>query len=1098
MKNLNGPIVFLTLLFMSVVSSQSYGQCSSTAYVEAVRNGNFEAGYLTGAGTVHDFTPGGDFDFRSDLRFAGEYDSTAGCNYSMGDQYAVARAESFTCSWDNRINQSYWGVDYAGTTPFTDHTPGKNGKGFCLQADMYQKGLSDSTKRTAWEQKITVFPSETYYFSMWQANFGPGTPAVMQVTVLPILNGTIDQAAVEVLVDSAQVDSVLVWNQFKGQWSPSKAYDEVYLRIDFLKLNGGSSGLDVAIDDISFKNGIEITNANLGTINERRNACEAGAMFEINIHETSGSRYPIGNAPIYWYKGNNYIQSEMTGFQNDSIIEFTETGNYRFCVDYGNNQHYNGTVSVTDGVAISYGDFHLCNNPNEVLKASAYDTSQVSGYQWTLNNGTVLVQDSLIVTKPDTIYVQVLNKGPFSCAAHDTVKVSSSFFTVTDSISYCPEDEILYITGNEGRVLSIDSLGQQVIGFGDSIQFLGSEIPVGAEHLYLRAASFLGKDTAALYDLTTSGSVWLGKNIQLKVNRRVVVESAKITTKMGSEGTYEIKFSGQVSSSKAVFLKPNTTQTIQLGQILEPGYHTITGDYWANMQVSARGGMVTQNEYLNGAVEFQNGIWHEVFLQDIVFREVGEYCHAEKLPVTRRDYCENTLNLIDVNDRFNACIEDTFEIKLYDLQDSLYDLTNHSVSWFGPNDYLVSNASLNGFKVSLKEEGTYRFKVTDPSSLKVFNGFVEVYSSYNTDFNDLTLCDADSNYVLRVSPHSNNVTIDWHDYLGNTYYADTLLLVQGGTYVSQATSGQNLSCYDRDTIEVSDLLFSIEDTINSCVEDSLYTLSVAGNRIVFSEDSEGIRYLGDGPNYEYSPKSGFSKVYVSNTQTMDISSSFNYTGSDTVKTYATSSSMLLEFNEDVYLTSFKLKVNKDSSDAIQWGIDGVFFVDSVQTDSIINVQTNVLLKQGTHNFRTFDPVYSNVVNHISDTAQTLFDSLIVFPKVENKFFMYDMRFSKVINSCPTRSVYFETDSSKCTITATEELTPDKVSIYPNPNRGSFVIQSENLINHVTVFDQSGSLIQSHVISNSNFTNIALPSAGVYYVSISTGKGKFMEKVVVVK
>ncbi|MFT6747628.1 MAG: hypothetical protein ACJAZ2_001984 [Glaciecola sp.] len=1098
MNNLNVSLAFSSLLFCLFISYQSFGQCSNTAYVEAVRNGDFEAGYLTGADTAHDFTPGGDFDFRSDLRFAGEYDSTTSCNWAMGDQYAVARAESYTCSWTNIIDQSYWGVDYAPSTKFKDHTPGKNGKGFCLQADMYTKGLTDSTRRTAWEQKITVFPSETYYFSMWQANFGGGVQAVMQVTVLPILNGTIDQSAVEVLVDSAQVDSVMVWGQFKGQWTPSKTYNEVYLRIEYLKLDGGSTGLDVAIDDVSFKNGIDITNVNLAPISENRNACEAGAKFEINTQETSGSRYPIGNVPIYWFKGDTYIQNEITGFQNDSVVEFTETGNYRFCIDYGGNEHYNGTISVTDGVSISYADFNLCNNPNEVLKASAYDTSQVSGYQWTLNNGAVFIQDSFVVTSPDTIYVQVLNKGPFSCAAHDTVKVSSSFFTVTDSITYCPEDEILYVTGNEGRVLSIDSLGQQIIGIGDSIQFSGTEIPVGAEHLYLRAVSFLGKDTAALYDLTNSGSVWLGKNIQLKVNRRVVVESAKITTKVGTEGTYGIKFSGQVSTSKAVFLKPNSTQTIQLGQILEPGNYTITGDYWANMQVNTYGGQVTQNQYLNGAVEFQSGFWHEVFLQDIVFREVGEYCHAEKLPVTRKDYCENTLNLKDVNDRFNACIEDTFEVKLYDLQDSLYDLSNHSVNWFGPNDYVVSNTSLNGFRVSFKEEGTYRFKVTNPSSSKVFNGFVEVYSLYNTDFKDLTLCDADSNYVLRVNPHSNNVTIDWHDHLGNTYYADTLLLVQGGTYLSQATSGANLSCYDRDTIEVSDLLFSVQDTIYACGEDSLYTLSVGGSRIVFSEDSEGLKYLGDGPNYEYSTKSSFSTVYVKNAYAINFTSSFNYTGADTVKTYGSPNSMRLEFNEDVYLTSFKLKVNKNSSDTIEWGVDGIFFTDPVGNDSILEVQTNVLLEAGTHTFRTFDPVYSNVVNHISDTVQTLFDGLIVFPTVQNNFFMYDMTFSKIIQACPARSVYFETDSSKCLLTTIEELNVGQINVYPNPTRGSFMIQSGEPINKVSVYDQSGRVVQSNVTSGTDFSKIELYSAGVYFIRISTDKKEFMKKVVVVK
>ena len=101
---------------LSSIYSFSQG-CNNTPVREAVRNGDFEAGYLSGTnGAKHTFTAGGDFDFYSDFGFGGQQFSGTGpgtcgcCQYGIGDRYVVARAENFTCSGTNFVDNTYWGI----------------------------------------------------------------------------------------------------------------------------------------------------------------------------------------------------------------------------------------------------------------------------------------------------------------------------------------------------------------------------------------------------------------------------------------------------------------------------------------------------------------------------------------------------------------------------------------------------------------------------------------------------------------------------------------------------------------------------------------------------------------------------------------------------------------------------------------------------------------------------------------------------------------------------------------------------------------------------------------------------------------------------
>src|SRR5690606_2848693 len=178
-------------------------QCSTVPTTEAVRNGNFEAGYLTSNGAgKHNFAANGPFDFASDLTFAGNFAAnppTGTCLTGIANRYAVARAEpGMTCTASPR--QAYAGTDYINVAAgYTDHTPGQNGNGFALIVDFEAFGggatYGAPGLAAAWRQNVNIYPNERYYFSAWFANYnfnagtGGYTNPTLNFVVIPINGG---------------------------------------------------------------------------------------------------------------------------------------------------------------------------------------------------------------------------------------------------------------------------------------------------------------------------------------------------------------------------------------------------------------------------------------------------------------------------------------------------------------------------------------------------------------------------------------------------------------------------------------------------------------------------------------------------------------------------------------------------------------------------------------------------------------------------------------------------------------------------------------------------------------------------------------------
>ena len=247
-------IVLITIVLFNL-NAELFSQCSEVPVKEAVRNGDFEMGYLPGpASTSHTFTSGGPFDFHSDMDFLGPspLDGTGGTfNYGFGDKYGVVKAETFTYSGTTRINNTVWGLDYGGDKNFKDHT---SGDGHALIVDLYGRTTSPKTggKPIAWEQTMDIYPNESYFFSAWIANFALGTPPVMQVSLIPRSGGVDDLANEIILPVSGSPTGLMNWTQMSTSWTPVGTYDEVTIRFEFVNTAGASTGIDVAIDDISF------------------------------------------------------------------------------------------------------------------------------------------------------------------------------------------------------------------------------------------------------------------------------------------------------------------------------------------------------------------------------------------------------------------------------------------------------------------------------------------------------------------------------------------------------------------------------------------------------------------------------------------------------------------------------------------------------------------------------------------------------------------------------------------------------------------------------------------------------------------------------
>ncbi len=486
-------IIFtLTLLLLQYAAM---AQCTNVPVKEAVRNGDFELGYLTASGSKHLYTAGGNLDFYSDFAFAGNTptSNSAPCYWDMGDKYVVAKAETFKCDGGTSsfTNNPYWGVNYLGAANFKDHTKGASG--YALLVDLKNLTTSSETggKPIAWEQHMDIVPNQTYWFSAWIANYHTGTPPIMQVSVLPYSNGVLDNSGITVLPVSGAATGLMVWNQMSTSWVPTQTYDAVTLRFEFVNVSGGASGLDIAIDDISFINSCQNLsgqNAYVAdfSLPDTVNLCTyPGTTVSLDPKVPSGQR---NNASITWYSGSGNSQTEIAnGVWTKDI---SAVGEYRVCVqDPDNNCAVSDRVVFVENPSAQVNDLVLCSPSTYTLDAGiTTPTVGVSSINWSGASGTS-TSKTYTVNKSGSHSLNYISAAGHSCTLTKTFNVTSKMPIAPTNLEICDgSSSPVHLTVGDGLAYkwSTSPIMLPLIGSGVNVSW--TPAGSGDKTLYLQSA----------------------------------------------------------------------------------------------------------------------------------------------------------------------------------------------------------------------------------------------------------------------------------------------------------------------------------------------------------------------------------------------------------------------------------------------------------------------------------------------------------------------------------------------------------------------------------------------------------------------------------
>lgn len=437
-------LLFLLVTLSNLYSTSSWSQCTPNQVIEAVTNGDFEQGYMTGDGSKG---------VNSDLTYAGNFTPLGTCHYSIANQYGVGKAESSAnmsnCTANPR--QTYLGPDYINIAGgFNDHTPGLSGNGYALIGDFegYTGGKWDASGLPAiWRQQVTVQANQKYYFSAWFANYnrdaslaGYATPT-LNFVVVPMIGAT-PQYANRVVLGTATPTGQMNWQQFSGTWTPpaSPTYTSVMLLIEVQAANASNTN-DLAIDDISFINGCD----NLTSL-PAAYVPDLGADFSLCVTgspKTVDSNVPTGGTQYWWYSGTGTIQTTLiNGTTTDKTYPITTPGTYRVCVQnasFPGGCSASSTVVVTNTMpAVTLADQNICTASTVTLTALLPSGATYSGtgltYAWTRPAGAPASVNSPTYSTGVTGTYSVTVTPSAGAIAAGCTAVTSNNATVTTSL----------------------------------------------------------------------------------------------------------------------------------------------------------------------------------------------------------------------------------------------------------------------------------------------------------------------------------------------------------------------------------------------------------------------------------------------------------------------------------------------------------------------------------------------------------------------------------------------------------------------------------------------------------------------------------------
>lgn len=438
-------IKILLSCFLTCFAYFSYAQtCSSAPVKEAVRNGSFEAGYLSGKpDSNHTFTKGSDVDFYSDLNFAGEWGGpNSNCDYGIADQYGVAKSEPIPCKYGLSNNVPY-GL-YLPSGVYKDHTTNTE-DGFSLICDFNQIISSKRSRNgnpIVWEQELDVIPSEKYYFSFWAANYGSvSLIPQFEIDIIGVKNDVLENANGNLSsVQGSLSTKIMDWKQFSTTWNNSNLYEKVIVRIQVANaINNISTGLDFTVDDISFINSsvnVENYASKFQFDKEEISICYENGQVNLEIKDDKGIPITSGNKTITWYEGKGNTQTEITSFANQTSIVATKASIYRACIidPLNTGKSFSTSINVTEKkLTINLEDAFLCNPSSVMLD----DKLPQAGLVHTWTGQKTGSSQTILADEPGVYTVTVSLPNYPNCTATATATVTSTLPTAPVDLTYC-------------------------------------------------------------------------------------------------------------------------------------------------------------------------------------------------------------------------------------------------------------------------------------------------------------------------------------------------------------------------------------------------------------------------------------------------------------------------------------------------------------------------------------------------------------------------------------------------------------------------------------------------------------------------------------
>jgi hypothetical protein len=440
------------LLFLLVATSSvfhatfSWSQCTPNQVIEAVVNGDFEDGYMAGAGSRG---------FTSDLTYTGDYTPLGACHYSIANQYAVAKQEPVAnlsnCTSNPR--QTYAGPDYINIAGgFKDHTDAVNGNGYALIGDFENFNVASRWDTDAmglpavWRQQVTIQANQKYYFSAWFANYnrdaslaGYNTPD-LNFVVIPMIGAT-PQWGARANLGTATPTGQMNWQQFSGVWTPGAAYTSAMLLIEVQSANAANTN-DIALDDISFINGCD----NLTSLPSAY-VPDLGPDFSLCTVNGAATLDPTvaasGTNAFWWYEGTGTTQTVLvSNSPSQYTYAITTPGTYRVCVQnagFPGGCSSSSTVVVTNTMLpVTLANQNICTAATVTLTATLPSGATYSGtglsYAWTRPAGApASVNSPTYSTGVTGTYSVTVTPGAGAAAAGCTA-VTSNNATVTTSL----------------------------------------------------------------------------------------------------------------------------------------------------------------------------------------------------------------------------------------------------------------------------------------------------------------------------------------------------------------------------------------------------------------------------------------------------------------------------------------------------------------------------------------------------------------------------------------------------------------------------------------------------------------------------------------